>query len=73
MLSYIDSLWSSHALALELQNEEDERAQRAYEKREHERGAQRRREAAQHDERRWHGHGQHEEKKTKKEKECMIM
>jgi len=58
------------ALALQLQNEEDEQAQRAYEKREQERAAQRRRE---HDERR-HGQERHgQERKTKKEKECLIM
>ncbi|KAF8493940.1 hypothetical protein F5888DRAFT_1720636 [Russula emetica] len=61
------------ALALELQNEEDERAQRAYEKREQERATQRRRERGQYDERRWHGHGQDRKTKKEKEKECVIM
>jgi hypothetical protein len=66
----------SRALALELQNEEDERAQRAYDKRELERAAQRRREKGHYDERRWHGHGQQQDRKAKKEKEkesCVIM
>lgn len=64
--------WISRALALELQNEEDERAHRAYVKRQQERDAQKRRE--QHEERRWHAQDEEKRKeKTKKEKECLIM
>jgi hypothetical protein len=64
----------SRALALELQNEEDEQAQRAYAKREKERISQRRRELAHHQERRWHGQDEEKRKeKGKKEKECLIM
>jgi len=56
------------ALALQLQNAEDEQAQREYTKREQDR---RRRE---HDERRWQGQDEEKRKdKTKKEKECLIM
>ncbi len=69
-----DSVPSSRALAMELQNEEDERAQRAYAKRGQERATQRRREQGHNEERR--GQGREDEKrkeKTKKEKECVIM
>ena len=69
----------SRALAMELQNEEDERARRDYAKREQERAARKERERGQYDERRWHGHGHGQDrhgqdrKPTKKEKDCVIM
>ncbi|KAH9971646.1 hypothetical protein BJV74DRAFT_907472 [Russula compacta] len=56
------------ALALELQNEEDEKARRAYAQREQ----QKRRELAERNERRWEGQRQDEERKKEK-KDCVIM
>jgi len=66
---------ADHALALELQNEEDERARREYARRQQEREMQRRREQAEYERRRWEWERQEKkkEKQNKKDKECLIM
>jgi len=61
---------ADRALALELQNEEDERARRVYAKREQERAAQRRREQRRYEEGRRH---EDEKRKEKTKKDCVIM
>jgi hypothetical protein len=67
----------SHALALELQNEEDDRARREYARRQQEREMQRRRELAEYEQRRWERREEEKKKKekqqNKKEKDCVIM
>jgi hypothetical protein len=66
----------SHALAMELQNEEDDRARREYARRQQERDMQRRRELAEYEQRRWERREEEKKKakqQSKKEKDCVIM